>query len=168
MAASGLQLEPITHQSVQSIKALSHIRGSNRQIDPGRRSDSKHGSPYTLSNTAIRACNVAASNPGRTSTLRPRPNTTSIALAFWGAFSSNSTATSRGVCLASCFPPSRRRRSVPGDKPLERQNSERFIPPEINSSTSRRTSFPVRRARPFLAYLIFVHLDLLADRDQFW
>ena len=54
-------------------KALSHIRGSNRQIDPGRRSDSKHGSPYTLSNTAMRACNVAASNPGRTSTLRPRP-----------------------------------------------------------------------------------------------
>src|SRR5271169_3470988 len=44
MAASGLELEPITHQSVQSIKALSHIRGSNRQIDPGRRSDSKHGS----------------------------------------------------------------------------------------------------------------------------
>ena len=43
MAASGLELEPITHQSVQSIKALSHIGGSNRQVDPGRRSDSKHG-----------------------------------------------------------------------------------------------------------------------------
>jgi hypothetical protein len=137
MAASGLQLEPITHQSVQSIKALSHIRGSNRQIDPGRRSDSKHGSPYTLSNTAMRACNVAASNPGRTSTLRPRPNTTSIALGFGTVFSSNSTATSRGVCLAPRFPPSKCRRSVPGDKPLERQNSERFIAPEINSSTSR-------------------------------
>ena len=41
MAAPGLELEPITHQSVQSIKALSHIRGSNRQVDPGRRSDSK-------------------------------------------------------------------------------------------------------------------------------
>jgi hypothetical protein len=46
MAAPGLELESITHQSVQSIKALSHIRGSNRQVDPGRRSDSKHGSPY--------------------------------------------------------------------------------------------------------------------------
>ena len=47
MATSGLELEPITHQSVQSIKALSHIRGSNRQVDPGRRSDSKHGlSPF--------------------------------------------------------------------------------------------------------------------------
>ena len=43
MAASGLDLEPITHQSVQSVKAFSHIGGSNRQIDPGRRSDSKHG-----------------------------------------------------------------------------------------------------------------------------
>ena len=43
MAAPGLELEPISHQSVQSIKALSHIRGSNRQVDPGRRSDSKHG-----------------------------------------------------------------------------------------------------------------------------
>ena len=137
MAASGLELEPITHQSVQSIKALSHIRGSNRQIDPGRRSDSKHGSPYALSKTAMRVCNVAASNPGRTSTLRPRPNTTSIALAFWTAFSSHSTATSRAVCLALCFPPSRCRRRVPSDKPFERQKSERFIPPEINSSTSR-------------------------------
>jgi hypothetical protein len=130
MAASGLELEPITHQSVQSIKALSHIRGSNRQIDPGRRADSKHGSPYTPSKTAMRACNVATSNPGRTSTLRPRANTTSIAWTFGTAFSSNSTATSRGVCLAPCFSPSRCRRSVPGDKPLERQNSERFIPPE--------------------------------------
>ena len=137
MAASGLELEPITHQSVQSIKALSHIGGSNRQIDPGRRSDSKHGSPYALSKTAIRACNVVASNPGRTSTLRPRPNTTSIALAFWTAFSSNSIATRRGVCLAPCFPPSRCHPSVPSDKPLERQKSERFIQPEINSSTSR-------------------------------
>ena|SRR5271155_593025 len=43
MATSGLELEPITHQSVQSIKALSHIRSANRQVDPGRRSDSKHG-----------------------------------------------------------------------------------------------------------------------------
>ena len=137
MAAPRLELEPITHQPVQSIKALSHIRGSNRQVDPGRRSDSKHCSPYALSNTAMRARNVGASNPGRTSTLRPRPNTTSIALAFWAAFSSNSTATSHGTCLASCFPLSRCRRRVPGDKPLERQNSERFIPPEINSSTSR-------------------------------
>jgi hypothetical protein len=35
MAASGLELESITHQSVQSIKALSHIRGSNRQSRSG-------------------------------------------------------------------------------------------------------------------------------------
>jgi hypothetical protein len=90
----------------------------------------------------VTACNVVASNPGRTSTLRPRPNTTSIALAFGTAFSSNSTATSRGVCLAPCLPPSRCRRSVPSDKPLERQKSERFItgaswPPflaDLNSS----------------------------------
>jgi hypothetical protein len=48
-------------------------------------------------------------------------------LAFGTAFSSNSTATSRRVCLAPCFPPSRCRRSVPSDKPLERQKSVRFI-----------------------------------------
>jgi hypothetical protein len=136
MATPGLELESITHQSVQSIKALSHIRGSNRQVDPGRRSDSKHGSPYPLSKTAMRVCNVVASNPGRTSTLRPRANTTSIALVFWAAFCSNSTATSRGVCLAFCLPPFKCRRSVPGVNPLARQNSERVIPPEINSSTS--------------------------------
>ena len=168
MAASGLELEPITHQSVQSIKALSHIRGSNRQVDPGRRSDSKHGASYPLSKTAMRACNVVASKPGRTSTLRPRPNTTSIGLAFWAGICSNSTATSRGVCLAPCFPPSRCRRSVPGDKPLERQNSERFIPPAINSSTSPLNFFTGASCPPFLADLIFLHPDLLADRDQFW
>jgi Ca2+/H+ antiporter len=28
--------------------------------------------------------------------------------------------------------------------------------------------FPGPSCPPFLAYLIFVHLDLLADRDQFW
>src|SRR5580698_8546633 len=58
MTVSGIELEPITHQSVQPIKALSHVGGSNRQIDPGRRSDSKHGSPYTLSKTAMSACKV--------------------------------------------------------------------------------------------------------------
>ena len=36
-------------------------------------------------------------------TLRPRTNTTSIALAFWAAFSSNSTAMSREAYFASCF-----------------------------------------------------------------
>src|SRR5580698_10195841 len=143
MATPGLKLEPITYQSVQSIKALSHIGGSNRQVDPGRRSDSKHGSPYTLSKTPMRACKVVASNPGRTSTLRPRANNTSFALALWAAFCSYSTATRRHVCLSSYYSPSMSRRTVLGDKPLSRQNSDHFNPPEMNSSTSRLTSLPL-------------------------
>src|SRR5438105_4121344 len=42
MSASRLECEPITHQSVQSIEAFSHVGGSHRQIDLGRRPYSKH------------------------------------------------------------------------------------------------------------------------------
>jgi hypothetical protein len=42
MSACRLECEPITHQSVQSIEAFSHVGGPHRQIDLGRRSDSKH------------------------------------------------------------------------------------------------------------------------------
>jgi hypothetical protein len=42
MSARRLEFEAITHQSVQSIEAFSHIGGSHRQVDLGRRSYSKH------------------------------------------------------------------------------------------------------------------------------
>jgi hypothetical protein len=42
MSACRLEFEPITHQSVQSIEAFSHVGGSHRQIDLGRRPYSKH------------------------------------------------------------------------------------------------------------------------------
>jgi len=38
MSARRLEFEPIKHQSVQSVEAFTHVGGSDRQIDLGRRS----------------------------------------------------------------------------------------------------------------------------------
>jgi len=42
MPAQGFKLQPILDQSEESLKALAQIGRSNGQVNPGRRSKSKH------------------------------------------------------------------------------------------------------------------------------
>jgi hypothetical protein len=43
MSAQRFQPESIAHQSIETFEAFAHVSGSQGQIDPGCRSDSRHG-----------------------------------------------------------------------------------------------------------------------------
>jgi hypothetical protein len=72
------------------VKSLANVRCTHRQVNPRRRSQSKHCSP-PLQHTQ-QTLSVEASNPSETSTRHPRGSTT--ANLPLGAVPANSTATS--------------------------------------------------------------------------
>src|ERR1700674_5164742 len=72
MSAQRIQLQPVAHQSIETLETLAHIGGPRRQIDPGSRSHAKHAQPR--SSTPSNCISVGLSNPHPTSIRRPPPS----------------------------------------------------------------------------------------------
>src|SRR5208337_1182570 len=163
MSAQRLALQAVPHQTKQSVESLAHVRGTYRQINPGRRSQSKHGlhsiqyTQQTFQRHRIKPFENFHSLPltprGRTTVNRPFDDLPAISTAT----SLPLIATSLPTCalpapsrlpanvLRSCRRLFRQTSSVPTATPCCWQNSRRRNPLDSNASNRCSASARLRR-----------------------